>query len=275
LKRFKDKKFNVLVATDVASRGLDIPNVDLVIQVEPPKDTETYIHRSGRTARAGKSGTCITFFTMKQKQQIQFIEHKAGIKIQRIGIPQPEDVIKASSRDTIKNLKEVNDEVLGLFEDAADQLILEHDGDTKKALLKTLAFISGQYKAKLTGRSLLNGQEGATTFELRLNKQFFGVSLVWNILRKYVPEDMTREIKGMRCFADQTGAVFDVLESHAERFEDIFNHLKNEARIDFSVSRSMTLPDLKEDADQGMGGNMGGGYGGQRNQWGGNQGMRG
>ena len=67
LKRFKDKMFSVLVATDVASRGLDIPNVDLVIQVEPPKEPETYIHRAGRTARAGKAGTCITFWTMKQK----------------------------------------------------------------------------------------------------------------------------------------------------------------------------------------------------------------
>ena len=67
LKRFKEQKFKVLVATDVASRGLDIPNVDLVIQVEPPKDTETYIHRSGRTARAGKPGTCITFWTLKHK----------------------------------------------------------------------------------------------------------------------------------------------------------------------------------------------------------------
>ncbi len=65
LKRFKEKKFSVLVATDVASRGLDIPSVDLVVQIEPPKDTETYIHRSGRTARAGRSGTCITFYTLK------------------------------------------------------------------------------------------------------------------------------------------------------------------------------------------------------------------
>ena len=63
MKRFKDGKFRCLVATDVASRGLDIPNVDLVIQLEPPKETETYIHRSGRTARAGASGTCITFYT--------------------------------------------------------------------------------------------------------------------------------------------------------------------------------------------------------------------
>ena len=65
LKRFKEQKFKVLVATDVASRGLDIPNVDLVIQVEPPKEVETYIHRSGRTARPGKTGTCITFWTLK------------------------------------------------------------------------------------------------------------------------------------------------------------------------------------------------------------------
>lgn len=79
LKRFKDKKFQVLVATDVASRGLDIPSVDLVIQVEPPKDPETYIHRSGRTARAGRSGTCITFYTNKHKLMLQHIEQKAGI----------------------------------------------------------------------------------------------------------------------------------------------------------------------------------------------------
>lgn len=70
MKRFKDGKFSVLVATDVASRGLDIPNVDLVIQIEPPKETETYIHRSGRTARAGRSGTCITFFTPKTKMLV-------------------------------------------------------------------------------------------------------------------------------------------------------------------------------------------------------------
>jgi ATP-dependent RNA helicase DDX21 len=102
LKRFKENKFSVLVATDVASRGLDIPNVDLVIQVEPPKDTETYIHRSGRTARAGRVGTCITFYSKKHQPLIQMIEQKAGIKFTKIGIPQPEDVIKASSRDIIK-----------------------------------------------------------------------------------------------------------------------------------------------------------------------------
>jgi superfamily II DNA/RNA helicase len=79
MKRFKEGKFKVLVATDVASRGLDVPNVDLVIQIEPPKEVETYIHRSGRTARAGASGVCITFYTEKTKFLIDQIEQQAGI----------------------------------------------------------------------------------------------------------------------------------------------------------------------------------------------------
>lgn len=102
LKRFKDKKFQVLVATDVCSRGLDIPSVDLVVQIEPPADPETYIHRSGRTARAGRSGICITFYTHRQVSLIQHIQSKVGVEFTKIGVPQPEQVIKASSRDIVK-----------------------------------------------------------------------------------------------------------------------------------------------------------------------------
>jgi superfamily II DNA/RNA helicase len=87
MKRFREGKFRVLVATDVASRGLDIPNVDVVIQVEPPKEVETYIHRSGRTARAGKEGVCITFYNKKQEPMIRKIEDMAGIRFKRIGAP--------------------------------------------------------------------------------------------------------------------------------------------------------------------------------------------
>lgn len=51
-----------LVATNVAARGLDIPSVDLVFQLDPPKKTDDYVHRAGRTGRAGKKGTCITIY---------------------------------------------------------------------------------------------------------------------------------------------------------------------------------------------------------------------
>ena len=117
---FKESKFKVLVATDVASRGLDIPNVDLVIQLEPPKEVETYIHRSGRTARAGKAGTCITFYSKKQQSLLSQIEDRAGVRLKKIGAPQPEDIIRASSRDVLTSLNKVEDGVLPLFVEAAD-----------------------------------------------------------------------------------------------------------------------------------------------------------
>jgi len=91
-----------MVATDVASRGLDIPDVDLVVNMEPPKEVETYIHRSGRTARAGRSGTCITFCGPKHRWLIHQIESKAGVHFEPIGIPQPQDMIKSTSRNSIK-----------------------------------------------------------------------------------------------------------------------------------------------------------------------------
>jgi len=157
LRRFKEGKFSVLVATDVASRGLDIPNVDLVIQVEPPDQTEAYIHRSGRTARAGNSGTCITFFNKKTTHLIQNIEDQAGIKFKHIGAPQPLEVIKASSKTIIKKLEVVDDSVLDLFQDTQRQLIEKLGGDKDKALKICLAYISGFYKNDIVGRSLLNG----------------------------------------------------------------------------------------------------------------------
>ena len=213
MKRFKEGKFRVLVATDVASRGLDIPNVDLVIQIEPPKETETYIHRSGRTARAGASGTCITFYTGKTKMLVEQIEHQAGIKLQRIGVPQPEDVIKASAMDICANLKEVNDAVLPLFEETATALIAQNGGSSEKALCIALAYISGHYKAALNARSLITGQDRMITVKLESNQQGrLSVSNVYSILRRFWPPALIDSVRTMRGMRNQAGAVFDLYE---------------------------------------------------------------
>ena len=66
---------------------------------------------------------------------IQHIEQKAGITMQKIGVPQPEQVIKATSIGVLESLKEVNQKVIPLFDDAATHLIAQNDGDAKKALM--------------------------------------------------------------------------------------------------------------------------------------------
>uniref|UniRef100_A0AAV1UP16 Uncharacterized protein n=1 Tax=Peronospora matthiolae TaxID=2874970 RepID=A0AAV1UP16_9STRA len=81
LNRFKAKARNVLVCTDVASRGLDIPSVDVVINYDIPTHGKDYIHRVGRTARAGRAGVAISFVTQYDVELYQRIEHLLGTKL--------------------------------------------------------------------------------------------------------------------------------------------------------------------------------------------------
>uniref|UniRef100_A0A0D9WVE3 RNA helicase n=1 Tax=Leersia perrieri TaxID=77586 RepID=A0A0D9WVE3_9ORYZ len=80
LSGFRDGRFNILVATDVAARGLDIPNVDLVIHYEIPNTSELFVHRSGRTARAGKKGSAILIYTNDQARAVRVIEQDIGCR---------------------------------------------------------------------------------------------------------------------------------------------------------------------------------------------------
>ena len=84
LGRFKSQLTKILVATDVASRGLDIPQVQLVINFDVPKDPRDYVHRVGRTARAGRGGQAITIMTQYDIQLILAAEKFIGAQLQKI-----------------------------------------------------------------------------------------------------------------------------------------------------------------------------------------------
>jgi superfamily II DNA/RNA helicase len=71
LRRFEEGKIDVLVATDVAARGLDIDNITLVVNYDPPEDHKAYLHRVGRTARAGRSGTAVTLATWQERSDVE------------------------------------------------------------------------------------------------------------------------------------------------------------------------------------------------------------
>ncbi|KMM37325.1 hypothetical protein AB986_15820 [Alkalihalobacillus macyae] len=83
IKRFRDAKIQLLVATDVAARGLDIEGVTHVFNYDIPQDTESYIHRIGRTGRAGEDGASYTFIAAKDQAFIQMIEKGIGKKLAR------------------------------------------------------------------------------------------------------------------------------------------------------------------------------------------------
>ena len=82
LSKFTAKSNSILIATDVASRGLDIPHVDVVLNFDIPQHSKNYIHRVGRTARAGRAGRAITFVTQYDVELYQRIEELLGKKLE-------------------------------------------------------------------------------------------------------------------------------------------------------------------------------------------------
>lgn len=125
-----------------------------------------------------------------------------------------------------------------------------------------LAYISGYYKAALSTRSLITGQERMITIKIisTLNGGRISVSNVYNILRRYWPPQTVDGVRTMRGLKNQSGAVFDIYEDHFMRFMDNYEHLKEQegSRLDFDVDKCTELPELAED-DPSMGGGSGGG----------------
>jgi ATP-dependent RNA helicase DeaD len=101
MSRFRTGQVELLVATDVAARGLDIDLVSHVINYDIPLDPEIYVHRIGRTGRAGRAGCAITLVTPRERQQLHYIERVTGAPIQRLRLPTIADVL-ARRRESFK-----------------------------------------------------------------------------------------------------------------------------------------------------------------------------
>ena len=94
LGRFKKKQISILVATDVAARGLDVNDLTHVVNYALPQDPESYVHRIGRTGRAGKQGTAVTFITPSEYRKLGFIQKVSKAEIKKGKLPKIEDIIE-------------------------------------------------------------------------------------------------------------------------------------------------------------------------------------
>lgn len=219
---FREDKVRVLVATDVAARGLDIKNVELVLQTHPPGDYEKYVHRSGRTGRAGETGVCVLFYSQRERYMVGLIEHKAGIKFKRANPPQPADIVRASVSDTVKKISSVHKANLALFREVARKVVESYGDDeenaSETALAASLACMAGYSDEKVKNRSLMSCFEGNTAVVMQSTGSPFGSSgHAWSALRRCVGPDVAASVKGMKLCKDASKAVFDVPEHLVEK----------------------------------------------------------
>ena len=107
--KFRDRKFEFLIATDVAARGLDVDDLEIVFNYDLPNDAEDYTHRIGRTGRAGKSGRAFTFVCGREIYKIQFMINSAKLKIRRERIPSMDQVEEARDNVFFEKLRSTLD----------------------------------------------------------------------------------------------------------------------------------------------------------------------
>lgn len=120
LKRFKDGDTKILVATDVAARGIDVSDLNYVINYGLPENAETYTHRIGRTGRAGKEGNAITFVTRIEERKMFFIERELKMPIKKGRIPTKEEVMEIKKKRFLEGLeKEFAKDIPQAFHDIA------------------------------------------------------------------------------------------------------------------------------------------------------------
>ena len=166
LNAFRAGAFNVLVATDVAARGIDINDVDLVVQFDPPRDVDTYVHRSGRTGRAGKNGVSVLLFNRQQERDIVRIERDLGhgFKFDLSGPPSIEVALKAAAKTSAVACSGIPDETSQYFKEAAASLLAGAD-DPTEVVARCLAAISRR-STEVQSRSLITGEVGVATLEM-------------------------------------------------------------------------------------------------------------
>ncbi|WP_064581153.1 DEAD/DEAH box helicase [Streptobacillus moniliformis] len=121
---FKNKILNILVATDVAARGIDVSNLTHVINYSIPQESDSYVHRIGRTGRAGNKGIAITFVTPQESRKLAQIKRETKSDIKKENIPNVEDIINAKEELLIASVEEImleND--YKLYLDLANKLL--------------------------------------------------------------------------------------------------------------------------------------------------------
>ncbi|WP_019156416.1 DEAD/DEAH box helicase [Robertmurraya massiliosenegalensis] len=152
LRKFKEGSIDVLVATDVAARGLDISGVTHVYNFDIPQDPESYVHRIGRTGRAGKEGVAMTFITPREKSYLGVVERTTKRKMDKMKPPTLDEALEGQQKAVLeKILQSIDANNLQFYKQAAEELLEQQDATTVvAAVLKMLTKEPDTTPVKLT-----------------------------------------------------------------------------------------------------------------------------
>ncbi len=127
MERFRHGKVYILVATDLAARGIDVEQVTHVFNFDIPEDPDSYVHRIGRTGRAGRTGTAITLVEPRQIRQLRMIEKHIGRRIERQALPSLKDAIASRKDAILARIAEAAQGEMGIYEDIAQKLLEDNN----------------------------------------------------------------------------------------------------------------------------------------------------
>ncbi|WOF16586.1 DEAD/DEAH box helicase [Methanoplanus sp. FWC-SCC4] len=161
MNKFRNGSIDILIATDVAARGIDVDDIDTVYNYDVPQDVEYYVHRIGRTGRAGKTGRAYTFVGPRETNKLRMIQKVANVKIRRTRPPSIKDVENCRIERFLDNVREVLAESdLSSYVSAVERLMDEDytSVDISAALLK-LHLESGSTRDKAVEEVKFNSAE--------------------------------------------------------------------------------------------------------------------
>src|SRR5690625_35414 len=152
LNKFKSGRIEILVATDVAARGLDISGVTHVYNFDIPQDPESYVHRIGRTGRAGKMGDAISFVTRREIPHLQMIQQVTKSQIKRLVAPTEKEARRGQQQAAVEKLADtIANKDLTTYKEAATEILNEHDSsDIVAAALSQITKESTKRPARLS-----------------------------------------------------------------------------------------------------------------------------
>ncbi|WP_335966413.1 DEAD/DEAH box helicase [Galbibacter sp. PAP.153] len=248
MKAFRSQQIQMLVATDVAARGIDVDDITHVINYQLPDEIETYTHRSGRTGRAGKSGISMVIITKSEQRKIHAIERIIKQKFEAKKIPTADEICEIQLYHLASKIKntEINDDVENYLPAINDVL----EGIDREELIKKMVSVEfgrfAEYYKKagdlnVAANSSSNGSdyssEGNTRYFINVGSRD---GYDWMVLKDFLREQLQLEKDDLfKVDVKESFSFFNTDSTHTEKVLATFSEFKMDGRfINVEVSKN-------------------------------------